>query len=463
VVGSVQLSGERLRIDLRLVEPGGSVAWADDVEGSLSEIFVLQRRLAAAVAQALSVRLSAADRASLARQPTASGAALDAYWRGRALLERRDVKGNIDEALKAFDDALRLDSRFAEAHAARGEALWARYLDRRVPEDAAASISAGADALRIAPDRPVVRYSLAVTLAGTGRPDDAIQELQYVLALQPNHDDARRVLAGVLAQQGRLDEAISEYQKAIAARPRYWAHHSSLCGTLYRAARYEAAIEVCRRVVELQPDSVVGYQQLGTIMQMLGRDAEAIAYYEQANARTPIAVTYSNLGALYHKHRRYEEAVEAYRAAIRLRPNNAIAHRNLGDAYERLGRSEDARAAYRQAGLLAEANLKVNPRDTLEMARLAVYLAKAGESARARQAAARALSAAPADMQVLYRAAVVETLLGDHDAALSHLQQAVKSGFSRTQIAEEDDFVALKDLPAFRALIAPEGASGGKS
>jgi serine/threonine-protein kinase len=462
VDGSVQQSGERLRIDLRLVEPGGSVAWADDVEGSLGEIFPLQRRLTAAVAQALSVRLSAADRAALARQPTSSGVALDAYWRGRALLERRDVKGNIDEALAAFDQALQLDPRFAEAHAARGEALWARYLDRRAPEDAAASISAGADALRIAPDRPMVRYSLAVTLAGTGRHDDAIQELQYVLALQPNHDDARRVLAGVLAQQGRLDEAIAEYRKAIAARPRYWAHHSSLCATLYRAARYDAAIEVCRRVIELQPDSAIGYQQLGTITQTLGRDMEAIAYYEQANALTPIAPTYSNLGALYHKHGRYEEAVAAYRAAINLRPNNAIAHRNLGDAYQRLRRSEDARAAYRQAVLLAEAHLKVNPRDTLEMARLAVYLAKAGESARARQAAARALGAAPADVQVLYRSAVVETLLGDHEAALSRLQQAVKGGFSRTQIAEEEDFVALKDLPDFRALVAPEGASGGK-
>jgi hypothetical protein len=42
------------------------------------------------------------------------------------------------------------------------------------------------------------------------------------------------------------------------------------------------------------------------------------------------------------------------------------------------------------------------------------------------------------------------------------LKQAVEGGLSRTAIAEEEDFLALKDLPAFRALIAPEGAQGGK-
>jgi serine/threonine-protein kinase len=462
VDGTVQQSRDNVHITLNLIERDGTVAWADTVEGPFTSIFTLQTRLASALGQALSVQLSAADRVNLARQPTLNADALDVYWRGRALLERRDLKGNVEAALAAFDQAIALDPRFADAHAARGEAFWARYLDRRVPEDAATAISAGADALRIAPDRPTVRYSLAVTLAGTGRPDEAIQELQYVLAFQPNHDDARRVLALVLAQQGRLDEAISEYRKAIVARPRYWANHSSLCVTLYRAAQYDAAIEACQRVVELQPDSAIGYQQLGTIVQMLGRDAEAIAYYEQANARTPFAPTYSNLGALHHKHGRYEKAVEAYRAAIKLRPNSAVTYRNLGDAYQRLRRSDDARAAYRQAVLLTEANLRVNPRDTLEIARLAVYLAKSGESARARGEAGRALGAAPADVQVLYRVAVVETLLGGHDAALSHLKQAVEGGLSRTAIAEEEDFLALKDLPAFRALIAPEGAQGGK-
>ena len=127
VDGSVQQIGDRMRINLSLVRPDASVAWADTVEGSFAGIFELQTRVASALAQALAVQLTPADRAKLAQQPTLNADALSAYWRGRALLERRDVQGNVDAAVASFEEAIRLDPRFVDAHAARGEALWARY------------------------------------------------------------------------------------------------------------------------------------------------------------------------------------------------------------------------------------------------------------------------------------------------------------------------------------------------
>ena len=53
VDGSVQQVGSRLRINLSLVRPDRSVAWADAVEGTFDGIFELQTRLASALAQAL--------------------------------------------------------------------------------------------------------------------------------------------------------------------------------------------------------------------------------------------------------------------------------------------------------------------------------------------------------------------------------------------------------------------------
>ena len=144
-----------------------------------------------------------------ADQPTRNASALEAYWRGRAYLERRDVKGNVELAVKAFEEAAQVDPRFGVAFAALGEACWMMYVDSRDQAWVQRALDAGGMALRLDPYRPAVRYAVAITLDGTGRLSEAVDELQQALALQPNYDDARRLLGQVLAKQGRLDEAVA--------------------------------------------------------------------------------------------------------------------------------------------------------------------------------------------------------------------------------------------------------------
>ncbi len=461
VDGSVQQAGDQLRINLNLVRDDASVAWAETVEGSFDKIFELQTRLASVLAEALQVQLSAADRATLAQQPTLNSDALAAYWRGRMLLERRDIKGHTTEALRAFDEAVGLDPRFADAHAARGEALWALYLDTKDPAIANSAVEAGVTALRIDPNRANVRYSLALSLAGNGRLDEAVEELQRALALQPNYDDARRELGSVLARQGKIDEAVAELRRAIALRPSFWGHYSTLGLRLYQAARYDEAAEAFSRVIQLQPDNFIGYQQLGTVYQAVGRDVEALANYQRATSIRPSAAAFSNIGTLHYRRGEYTQAIAAYSAAIKIRPNSASTHGNLGDAFRRSGRSADARTSYREAVRLGEADLKVNPRDPVALAALATYAAKAGEFAASRRHLEVAQQISPDDVQVLSSAAVVYALLGQVDDAMTALEKAVQRGYSRTLVAETDEFQSFKGSKRFQALIRNASPSGG--
>jgi serine/threonine protein kinase/tetratricopeptide (TPR) repeat protein len=461
VDGSVQQVGDELNIAVSLVRPDGAVAWADAVRGPFTSIFELQTRLASTLGHALSVQLSAADRASLAKQPTMNAAALAAYWRGRALLDRRDVRGNTDAAIAAFDEAIRLDARYADAHAARGEALWARYIDTKDPAAADDAIAAGTTALRLDPNRPNVRYSLALSLAGSGRLDEALEELQHALALQPNYDDARRELGNVLARQGKLEEAVVELRKAIALRPQFWGHHSALGLRLYQAARYEEAAAAFQRVIELQPDNYIGYQQLGTVYQAINRDDEALSNYQRAIAIQPSVGAYSNMGMLLHRQGEYEKAIAAYTAAIKLRPNRLLSHGNLGDALRRVGREAEARAAYRTALRLAEGEMKVNPKDPLALASAAMYSAKAGELGAARRHIANARRLAPEDVEILFHVAVVHALAGETEAALDALEQAVQRGYSRSLIAEADEFQKFKTMARYRAIVGVTESTGG--
>jgi tetratricopeptide (TPR) repeat protein len=455
VDGTVQLAADQVRISLSLVLSDGSVAWAETVEGPFASIFSLQTRLASALGQAMSVQLSAADRASLAQQPTMSPEALAAYWRGRALLDRRDVPGNVAAAIASFESATRADPSYADAHAARGEALWALYLSSRDPEHARLAIVSGSEALRLEPGSAQVRYALALTLDGSGRPDEAVEELQRALVLRPTFEEARRRLAQILARQGHIDQAIAEFQKAIDLRPNSWANYSALGVSLVQAARYQEAVEAFSRVIELHPEGAIGHQQLGATYQMLGNHDAALDSYRKAIAIAPLPQAYSAMGALLHERGDYAGAVEAYDKAIELRPNSHVTHRNLGDAFRRLQRRRDAENAYRRAVTLVEAELEVNPTDAPSLAALAVYHAKLGDWTAARARCEEAERLAAGDTQVLYDAAVVYALQGRREGALSRLKRAVAAGYSPTVIAGDDDFEMLAGVPAFQQLIAP--------
>ena len=453
VNGSVQESGGTLKVSLNLVKPDRTVAWGDSVEGAFERIFDLQARLASMLTNALVVRVSAREREKMNEQPTNSPGALSAYWRGTALLERADIKGNADAAIGAFGEALRLDSQFALAHAGLSQAYRQKYSETKDPAWAQRAIEEATNALRLDPDRAEVRYVLALTLAGSGRLDESIEELNRALALQPNYEDARRRLGLVLAEQGQVDEAIVEFRKAIALRPTSSSAYSTMGFALLGAARYKEAAAAFEAAVRLAPDIFTAYQQLGTAYQFLGDNNRALENYRKAIAIRPSAPAYSNIGALLHQKGDFNGAVDAYRQAIAIRPNSAVTHRNLGDALSRLNLENEARTAYLEAIRLFEIDLNVNPKNARTLVLLAVVSQKAGRADAAGRYVKAALAIAPDNAEVLYRAATVAALAGQTLTALDYLEQAIKRGYSPAFASQDDDLSAIRSNQRFQTLL----------
>ena len=292
-----------------------------------------------------------------------------------------------------------------------------------------------------------------MTLAGAGQLDEASAELYRALALQPNYEDARRQLGQVLAEQGNIDGAIIEFRRAIALRPTSPAPYSAMGVALIGASRYQEAVKVLSDAATRFPDNYHIYQRLGTAYQYLGNYDEAVANYRKALAIRPSAPAYSNIGATLHEAGDFAGAVAAYRQAIEIQPNSAATRRNLGDALTRLGRPAEAKAAYREAVRLGEADLKVNPTDARNLAALAVYLQKAGEPKAARTRLDQALAAAPETAEILYRASVLHALWGESELALTFLERAATSGYSRKTIETDDDLSSLRQSPRFKQLL----------
>jgi eukaryotic-like serine/threonine-protein kinase len=455
VDGKVAHVGEQLRLTIALLKPDGTTAWTEEVEGAAAGVFDMQARLATALGTALQVQLSPELRARLTTRPTTNDEALDAYWRGRALLERRDTPGNLQKSTVAFNEALRQDARFVKAHAALGEAYWRMYDSTRDQQWADRAVEASRNAVTVAPDDVAARLALGVTLTNTGRNAEAVQELQRTLATQPNDDEARRYLGRALNGLGRLDEAVGEWRRAIESRPNNWQVLSDMGLALFRAARYDEAIAAYQRLIDNRPDNVIGPQMMGTVMQVQGRLTDALRYYERAIAIAPAAQTYSNIGAIRHANGDYTMAVEAFRRAIALRANSAATHRNLGDSLLKLGRNAEAGDAYRRAAELADAARVVNPNDAQNLSSLALYLQKAGDADRAAAVVLQAIRLAPDSPEVLFRAAQVHALAGRRGDSLEALSRALTLGYSPADAAAADEFAGLASDPRFRALLTP--------
>ena len=454
VTGSVHAVADHLRVTLNLERPDASVAWGDTVEGPLTNLFDLQNRIATLLGDAIADQTPAGARAEPAAAMTDNGPAQLAYWKGRALLDRRDLTGNVQAALTELETALKADPEFAIAHAALAEAQWQMYLQTNDKSWAQRAMDSTKRALQLEPDRPSVRYTAALTLFRGAQYAEARDEIERALALQPTYEDAIRLHARILMQQGDVEGGLAEFRKVMSLRPSAVAVYSDMAVALYNASRFEAALEALEKAIALSPASAINLTRAGAAAQQLGDTKKALEYYERANAIQPRADTFSNMGTIYYGLGDYAKAAAAYEGSLLIRPTSAVTNRNLGDAFMSMGREREAREAYRRAVTQAEAEVSISPSDARAIARLAVYQAKAGDDAGGMRSIRRALTLAPKDAQVLHREAIVHAIAERPDQALRAIERAMAHGLPSRAVADEEDFTKLRSLPRFAAIIA---------
>jgi serine/threonine-protein kinase len=453
VHGGVQRADRRIHVTLNLVRPDDSVAWGHEYEGSVDDPFTIHRKAAEGLSEALQLTLTEADRERLARVPTTNVEAFTDYSRARTLLERPDVPGNVSRAIETFQSAVRKDPRFALAHAGLGEAYWVQYRETKDEAAVAKASNAITEALRLDSEQPLTRFVLARLYDGTGRPDQAIEELHGVLTLQPGNDDAHRVLGDILLKQGRSEEALGELKKAVDIRPDYPENQRILGRAYYDLGRYADAVRFFTRLTELQPDNSRGYQMLGATYQASGDDARALENYERANAIRPDPKAYGNVGIIHYTQGRFREAARALEESVRLDPNGVRQLRYLGDTYRQLGEAAKARQSYLRAVGVCESLLRVNPADAEALSLLALFEAKLERHTEARRHLAAAIDLRPTDPDVLYRKAVIYMLSGETVEAMSALEAALKHGFSPDLARRDADLAPLRALPAYKSLL----------
>lgn len=171
-------------------------------------------------------------------------------------------------------------------------------------------------------------------------------------------DDANskafHVLAMALERMGHTHKALVTYERAFQLDPQDPELLINLGLAAWNMKLAEGAEQMFRLYIATCPDSPLGWNNLGSVQQDLGRPDVAIEVLREAINKMPHeAILWNSLATVLAEEGRADESLVFYQEAARLEPNFARAYHNLGYAFQHLGRLEEALESYDKALELA--------------------------------------------------------------------------------------------------------------
>ncbi len=456
--GSLRQFNNMVRITYNLVDAGSLTQLrGDTITVEADKPFDVEDRVLQSLVGQLGLELQPNERVSLFSRGTQAPAAYDYYLRGRGYLQEYQKPQNLESAITAFRHALERDPKYSLAYAGLGEAYLDKYDRDRESKWVDEALHSCQQAVALARDLATGHICLGMVYNGTGHYEDASQEMQRAVQLDPTNDDALRGLASAYVSLGKANEAEQTFQRAIQMRPQYWGGYAWLGGFYWRHARYDDAARMYTEMIALAPDSFQGYSNLGAMYLYQGRYADAIPQFQRSAAIYPSVDAYSNLATALFLQGSFAEAAHTYERALKVGANDVLAYLawgNLAEAYYWTpGERDRAKDAYRKAVSLARARLQVNAQDAFAMYHLALYEAMLHDNQASLEHLRRALERLNRDSELFFNAAKIHVQLGNADAALQFLEKAVAAGYSVPFVRDDPMFKDLATNVQFKKLV----------
>jgi adenylate cyclase len=282
--GSIQRSGDRIRINAQLIDAlTGRHIWAERYNRDLTDLFALQDDITMKILRAIQVKLTEGEQ----------GFRAEKYFRGKQGL---DCYMKMLEVRKYYQGSNIEDTRVA----------------RRIVEEM----------IEMCPENPMAYVILGY-----------VHQMEYWLGIGKSPRES-------------IEKGIELAQKALAMDDSLWAGHGLLSIFYTLKREYEKSIAEGERTVALDPGGASANLMYGMSLHYGGRPEEAIPVLQKAIRLNPLGETgnFLNLGHAYRATGRFEEAVSAYKKSLQRAPNNFFAHLGLAATYSMMGREQEARA-----------------------------------------------------------------------------------------------------------------------
>ncbi len=154
-------------------------------------------------------------------------------------------------------------------------------------------------------------------------------------------------------EEENYEQAIHCFKKTIDIHPNHVPSYNNL-GYIYNImGMWDKAIETYKKALTINPNDVRIHHDLGVSLYKKEMFDEAIAEFKKAIALdSEFDLPYHTLGVIYLEKKMFKEAIAVLKKALETAPDNSVVHRNLGLAYKEVGKNILSADHYYQAGIL---------------------------------------------------------------------------------------------------------------
>jgi adenylate cyclase len=279
--GSIQISGDRVRITAQLIDAvGGHHLWAERYDRDLKDLFVLQDEMTMKIITALQINLTDGEDARI----------------------QASKFTNFNAYLKSMEAYSELRKGTEESYTRYGE-LAQEMIDLE-PE----------------------------------------LDVGYRILGWYNYFNATNAKYHIAARREYMAKAVKLVEKAISLNKSEGYSYTLLGSIYFRKRQYEKAIDAGKQAVFLQPNGAFVHNMLGRILSYADRLDQSIEHLEKALRLDPSPDywLYTDLGRSYTLRGDYEKALTAAKKAINLAPNMPTSYAFLAVANVMLDRTKEA-------------------------------------------------------------------------------------------------------------------------
>ncbi len=255
--GSVQKTGEKVRVTVQLIRAGTDLhLWAESYDRKLTDILAVESEVAAKIAQSLQARLTGTEQQAVAARPTENAEAYEAYLRGLAIWNQLESSPRENELMVVYlDRAVQLDPQFAVAWAYLSVAHSFNYAEYDPNAHHLAEAKRALDAAeRLAPEAGETQFALGLyCYRGLVDYEAALVAFAKARAQSTNRVEAIEFSAYVKRRQGKWDEALALHAESLELDPRNPTLLSEAALSHRALRKFNEAEALLDRALEIEP------------------------------------------------------------------------------------------------------------------------------------------------------------------------------------------------------------------
>ncbi|EIC20526.1 tetratricopeptide repeat-containing sulfotransferase family protein [Thiorhodovibrio frisius] len=188
-----------------------------------------------------------------------------------------------------------------------------------------------------------VAYLLGTILLRHADYQESEKYLRTAIEVNPSVADYHRAYGLLLEETNRTDDASLAYQRALSLDPTNHSSALSYANLLIDKGQYDDAISICRQAETTGEDQARLLNTLGVACKRTNQIEKAIKAFSQAISLNPFyAAAYINRATVRKAQSRWCAAINDFRAALSIDPDNANVRLQLAVCLKKPGRIEDA-------------------------------------------------------------------------------------------------------------------------